>query len=68
MSDYRNTEDDRNPKYALQGMDIELLVKAVNGEIDLTEIAKKELAQRGMDLNGEWIGFEKAKKIMKVNQ
>ncbi len=44
-----------------------VLAAAARGEIDLNRIAKEELASRGLGRNGEWVGFEKARKIHGVN-
>lgn len=40
-----------------------VLAAAARGEIDLNRIAKEELAARGLGLHGEWVGFQKARKI-----
>ena len=37
-----------------------VLLAIARGEIDLNRIAKEELAARGLGLNGEWVGFQKA--------
>jgi len=34
-----------------------------SGELDLNAVARHELASRGLDWNGQWIGFEKAKAL-----
>ena len=47
----------------LQLAHIKLLAAAVRGEIDLNHLAKMELANRGMDANGNWVGFAKAAEI-----
>ena len=39
----------------------ELLTKIASGEIDVTYLAKRELASRGMNLEGQWVGFRDAK-------
>ena len=40
-----------------------VLAAVARGEIDLNRIAREELAARGLGLNGEWVGFEKARRI-----
>ena len=40
-----------------------VLAAVARGEIDLNRIAREELASRGLGLNGEWVGFEKARRI-----
>lgn len=42
---------------------LDLLTKAARGEIDLNLLARMELAARGLDANGDWIGFDKAKAL-----
>lgn len=36
------------------------LARAARGELDLNKLAAVELAQRGQDQNGNWVGFERA--------
>lgn len=52
--------DEHQPKYALQGISSEHLSRAVKGKDDLNKRAKVELANRGMDSDHKWIGFDKA--------
>ena len=40
-----------------------VLAAVARGEIDLNRIAREELANRGLGLNGEWVGFKAARKI-----
>lgn len=37
-----------------------VLAAVARGEIDLNRIAREELAGRGQDTNGRWVGFERA--------
>lgn len=53
------TADDKNPIYMFQTTHFSLLCKVVKGEIDLLALARKELANRGLDDNGAWVGFDK---------
>lgn len=55
--------DEVNPKYMFQGIHGELLAEIVNGTIDPIALAKKELAARGLDKAGKWVGFSASKKI-----
>ncbi len=52
-----------NEENIFQTTSNKILVLAVNGEIDLKKIAGKELANRGLDKEGKWVGFEIAEKI-----
>jgi hypothetical protein len=47
----------------IQTLDSETLAKAARGEIDLNELARRELASRGLDSQAKWVGFEKAKEL-----
>ena len=46
---------------SIQTLPIKLILAAANGQIDLNEMARDELANRGLDLTGKWVGFEKAR-------
>ncbi len=52
----------------IQIAEAKILVAAARGEIDLNRIAREELASRGLGLHGEWVGFEKARKIHGLNE
>lgn len=58
-----NLRDEKDPYFMFQGTDQDLLIRAIKGEIDLVWQAKREMAARGLDLNGKWIGFKAAKKL-----
>lgn len=40
-----------------------VLVAVANGELDLNDLARKELANRGLDKQGQWVGVDKANQI-----
>ena len=40
-----------------------VLAAVARGEIDLNRIAREELANRGLGIQGEWVGFQAARKI-----
>ena len=64
MSDeIKELSDDDNPEYLFNGINNSILIAAIKGEIDLVKLAKKEMANRGLGLNGEWIGFKKAEEL-----
>jgi len=44
---------------SIQVLDIELIKAAAQGNIDLNDLARKELANRGLDYDGKWVVFEK---------
>lgn len=40
-----------------------VLAAVARGEVDLNLVAREELAFRGLGIHGEWVGFDKARKI-----
>lgn len=53
----------------IQSATVRVLVAVSKGELDLNLIAREELAKRGLDQNGLWIGFERARRQnLKSNQ
>lgn len=49
--------DDKNPAFALGGVDSEFLALIAQGKIDAQELAKRILENRGENIHGEWVGF-----------
>lgn len=45
----------------IQTADTKVLAAVARGEIDLNLIAREEMAARGLDQNGDWVGFDKAR-------
>ena len=43
-----------------------VLAAAARGELDLNRLAREELAARGLDDKGVWVGFDRAKRIHMV--
>lgn len=50
--------DEKNPVFILQQIDSSLVRMIAKGELDMVDLAKRELANRGIDVNGKWIGFK----------
>lgn len=63
---YENRKDDDNPSYIFSLTSNRLLSEAIKGDFDLIYLVRRELANRGLDSNGKWIGFDEAKKIHRV--
>jgi len=55
--------DEENPAHLFSTTWTSLLVQIANGEVDANYIARVELANRGLDKKGVWVGFAKAKRI-----
>lgn len=49
---------------SIQVLPLKLILAAANGQVDLNEMARNELANRGLDLSGKWVGFEKARTML----
>ena len=55
-------EDELNPLFIMNNVRSELLVQIVSGSIDPVEMARREMRNRGLDLNtGKWIGWKSEK-------
>jgi len=52
--------DDQNPLFLLQGVHIDLLLNIINRDFNVVRLAVHELADRGLNLKGEWVGFDNA--------
>lgn len=55
--------DELDPAMLYRTTWAELLCKIASGEVDPVQLAKKELANRGLDASGKWVGFDNAAKI-----
>jgi hypothetical protein len=40
-----------------------VLAAVARGELDLNQLAREELASRGQDTNGVWVGFDRAAEL-----
>lgn len=52
-----NIKDNLNPNFLFSTTFTDLLIQIANGSINAKELANQELANRGLDQNGLWIGF-----------
>jgi hypothetical protein len=59
---YANASDDENPIYLFNSTWNTILIEIAKGKINPVHLAMRELACRGLDINGTWIGFDKAEK------
>lgn len=51
------TSDDLNPDFLFSTTFTDLLVRIAKGEVDCQRLARITLANRGLDINGKWVGF-----------
>jgi hypothetical protein len=56
-------QDHLNPNFMFQSIDSSLLLKVVTGELNLSELVAMELANRGLDDTGNWVGHAKATQL-----
>jgi len=52
--------DDRNPRYLFATTHSDLLAALLRAEVDLNALARAEMANRGLDRDGKWIGHQAA--------
>jgi hypothetical protein len=55
--------DQQNPAYLFSLTATDLLLAAVSGMIDPALLARRELANRGLNQDGSWVGFDRARQI-----
>ena len=55
--------DATNPQFVFQQTNTALLLAVVNGLLDPVALARQQLAARGLDADGEWVGFDRARQI-----
>ncbi|MBA3673340.1 MAG: hypothetical protein H0W75_00015 [Chitinophagaceae bacterium] len=64
--DYDNRDDDINPRFIFSTTSTALLAEALRGDFDLKQLVRQELANRGLNSEGNWVGFDQAAKIHKM--
>ena len=62
LLDYSNKRAFTGRLRFIQIAAIKVLAAVARGELDLNRLAKEELAARGLNDQGNWIGFDAAKK------
>ena len=67
INDSHPYADDYDPRFMFSMTKTGMLVAAVRGEINIAQLVKDELANRGLNWKGEWIGFEDAKSLAKCS-
>lgn len=63
---FSTRSDALNPRYLFQSTATQLLVEALQKLFDVDYYIRRELACRGVDENGTWVGFPEAKKIHQI--
>ncbi len=65
-SNFSSRPDDLNPNYIFSVTPTALLVEALKSGFDLKLLIRKELANRGQNDKGDWVGFDQAAKVHKL--
>jgi hypothetical protein len=63
---YEDRKDDDNPSFIFSLTSTKLLTEALKGDFDIIYLVRKELTNRGLDQNGQWVGFDRAKEIHRI--
>ncbi|MFP5471975.1 MAG: hypothetical protein ACLGGV_10320, partial [Bacteroidia bacterium] len=60
--------DELDPRYLFSTTSSKLLSILLKSKINTEFLIRRELANRGQDENGNWVGFPKAKEIHGLNE
>jgi hypothetical protein len=63
LADLADGRDATNPAFLYSVTAAPLLLAVAAGLIDPVALARRELASRGLDESGEWVGFDRARQI-----
>jgi hypothetical protein len=63
LKELASGQDDTNPQLTYSITSTTILLAISEGLIDPVQLAKAELANRGLDRNGIWVGFGRAREI-----
>ena len=65
MEPYTPKNDDSNPRFMFSTTPTALLAAIMQGQVSVSDYVAKELANRGLNDKGEWVGFDKAQELLK---
>ncbi|MFO7697898.1 MAG: hypothetical protein R6X16_12185 [Anaerolineae bacterium] len=63
QADLADGRDETNPEYLFSITATSLLLAIADGLIDPVALARRQLADRGLDSDGAWVGFDRAAQI-----
>lgn len=63
LADLAGGKDETNPEHLFSLTAKSLLLAVADGLIDPVALARQQLAARGLDRDGEWCGFARARQI-----
>ena len=58
--------DELNPHFLFSDVRSELLLAIEAGELDVLDLVRDQLAGRGFNRDGKWVGFDRSAEIFKV--
>ena len=62
----KQVSDELNPEFVFSQIHTKLLIQIAKGELDANILARQQLAKRGLDSRGKWVGIEKSKQAWDV--
>jgi hypothetical protein len=63
QAELANGQDATNPAFTFSCTNNALLLAIADGILDANGLARQELADRGLDQDGTWVGFDRAREI-----
>ena len=58
-------EDGLNPHFIFSDTDTDILLEIVSGDLNIIDLAKDALINRGVNKEGKWVGFDRSLEIFK---
>lgn len=68
LAEIADGRDATNPAYIYSTTATSLLLAIAAGLINPVALARRELASRGLDGDGAWVGFDRARQIHEVQR
>ncbi len=59
---------ENNVKGIMNNFSNEMLSSIVLGRVDMNKMVRQELVNRGLNLDGKWIGFDRASKVFNMEK
>jgi hypothetical protein len=66
LKKFDDRKDELDPRHIFNMTSTQLLTEALREEFDINYMIRRELAKRGLDNEGKWIGFDKARQLHKI--
>lgn len=65
---FKDRADEVNPIFMFSLTATQLLTEALEGRFDVNYLIRYELANRGLDRQGKWVGFKEARRIHGISE